>query len=188
MTLFMSRIHVFVFIGLLLLLSACSSQTATAKYRSSFNFSSLNNYSTYDRNSPFSEYQSISDAKRNSIEIAIEKALDKKGYNYQLVEAADVVVTYYLINNNNKELKEYNKGIRYCHWCLKSGSEDVNNKHWKMKAGSLIIDFVDTKDNRSVWRSVYPLGIKEKDSSFDIQEKIVLAITSMMAQLPKKLS
>jgi hypothetical protein len=182
----MPRILVSIFISFSLLISACSNQTATAKYRSSFNFSSLNNYSTHDRNSSFSEFQNISDAKRNSIEIAIEKVLDKKGYQYQDVGVADVVVTYYLINRNNKELKEYNKGIRYCHWCLKSGSEDVNKGHWKMKPGSLIIDLVDTKEKRSVWRSVYPLSIKEKDSSFDTQEKIVQAISSMMAQLPKK--
>jgi hypothetical protein len=182
----MPRILVFIFICLSLVLSACSFQAATAKYRSSFNFSLLNNYSTHDRNSPFSELQNISDAKRNSIEIAIEKVLDKKGYQYKDVDVADVVITYYLINRNNKELKEYNKGLRYCHWCLKSGSEDVNNGHWKMKPGSLIIDLVDTKEKRSVWRSVYPLSIKEKDSSFDIQDKIVRAVSSMMAQLPKK--
>ena len=57
-----------------------------------------------------------------------------------------------------------------------------------MNSGSLIIDFVDTKDNRSVWRSVYPLRIKEKDSSFEIQEKIVSAISSMMSKLPNKAS
>ena len=184
----MPRILVFLFFGLSLLLSACSNQVATAKYRSSFNFSSLKNYSTYDRNSPFSEFQNISDTMRNSIEIAIEQALDEKGYQYQRVTGADVVVTYHLINHNNKELREYNKGIRYCQWCLKEGSEEVNSKHWQMNSGSLIIDFVDTKDNRSVWRSVYPLRIKEKDSSFEIQEKIVSAISSMMSKLPNKAS
>ncbi|MFT5755702.1 MAG: hypothetical protein ACI9LM_000414 [Alteromonadaceae bacterium] len=180
----MPRILVLIFISLSLLLSACSNQVATAKYRSGFNFSSLNHYSTYDRNSPFSEFQNISDTTRNSIEIAIEQILDKKGYKYKKVDVADVVVTYHLIDHNYKDLKKYNKGIRYCHWCLKSVSEEINDRHWQMNPGSLIIDLVNTQNNRSVWRSVYPLKIKVKDSSVDIQEKIVLAIRSMMAQLP----
>jgi len=184
----MRRILIFIFVSLSLFLSACSNKAATAKYRSSFNFSSLENYSTYDRNSPFSEFQNISDITRNSIEIAIEQTLDKKGYQYMQVEDADVVVTYHLINRNNQELREYNKGIRYCSWCLKGGSEEINSRHWQMNSGSLIVDFVDTKDNRSVWRSVYPLSIKEKDSSFEIQEKIVSAISSMMSKLPNKAS
>jgi len=184
----MRRILIFIFVSLSLFLSACSNKAATAKYRSSFNFSSLENYSTYDRNSPFSEFQNISDITRNSIEIAIEQTLDKKGYQYMQVEDADVVVTYHLINRNNQELREYNKGIRYCQWCLKGGSEEINSRHWQMNSGSLIVDFVDTKDNRSVWRSVYPLSIKEKDSSFEIQEKIVSAISSMMSKLPNKAS
>jgi hypothetical protein len=182
----MPRLLIFTFVSLSLFLSACSNKAATAKYRSSFNFSSLENYSTYDRNSPFSEFQNISDITRNSIEIAIEQTLDKKGYHYMHIDDADVVVTYHLVNNNNKELREYNKGIRYCRWCLKEGSEEVNTRHWQMNSGSLIIDLVDTKDNRSVWRSVYPLRIKEEDSSFEVQEKIISAISSMMSKLPNK--
>jgi len=165
-------------------LSACSNKVATAKYRDSFNFSSLKSYSTYNRNSAFSDFQNINDTTRNSIEIAIEQVLDNKGYHYKKVDAADIVITYHLVNRNKKELKKYNKGIRYCHWCLKAGVENINQRHWQMKPGSLIIDLVDVQDNRSVWRSVYPLSIAEKDSSSEIQEKIVLAINAMMLQLP----
>jgi len=181
----MPHLLVLILITLSLFFSACSNTVATAKYRSSFNFSSLKSYSTYDRNSPFSDFQNISDTKRNSIEIAIEQVLDNKGYHYKRVDNADIVITYHLVNRNRKELKKYNRGIRYCHWCLNVGVENINDRHWQMKPGSLIIDLVDIQDNRSVWRSVYPLSLDEKDSSFEIQEKIVLAISAMMLQLPK---
>lgn len=173
-------------ISILLLNSvlACSSQqTATAKYKHNFDFSLLESYSFYYRNSPFSEYQNISDATRNSIEIAIEKAFEQQGFDYQSPEKADFIVTYHLINIR-KELDKYNKGVKYCGLCLRSGQAKKNNKSWPMSSGSLVIDILNAKNKRSIWRSVSQLKIKDKDNSHQIQSKIELAVNAMLKNLP----
>lgn len=181
----MTHSKIIVYLCLLQILSACSSQTqALTKYRSSFDFSAITSYSIYDRNSKFSDFQNISDAFRNRIELVIERVFDKKGYQYQPVEDADIVVTYHLVNMKNRELKQYNAGVRYCRWCLKAGEEESGKKHQAIQPGSLVLDLVNTKTKRSVWRSIYPLKIKNDDKSDEIQEKIVLAINVMMKQLP----
>ena len=168
------------------MLSACSSsRPALSKFRSNFNFSQVSSYSFYDRNSDFSDFQNISDATRNSIELAIEQVLDKNGFEYQLPNSADVVVAYHLIKQNAKELNNYNKGVGYCSYCLRGGETQKGKKQWKIMPGSLIIDIVNPKNKRSVWRSVYHLNINaNKDNSKEAQLKIYQAIEAMMAKFP----
>ena len=168
------------------LLAGCtSSRPAITKFHNHFNFSQVSSYSLYDRNSDFSDFQNISDASRNSIELAIEQVLEKSGFIYQLDDAADIIVTYHLINKNGKELASYNKGVGYCSYCLRGGEAQRNKKQWKMMPGSLILDIINPKNQRSVWRSVYDLKIKvNKDNSKEVQLKIYQAVESMMKKYP----
>ncbi|WP_284243876.1 DUF4136 domain-containing protein [Thalassotalea insulae] len=164
--------------------TSCSGRLpASAKYSRYYDFSAIKSYSTFDRNSAFSEYQNISDATRNSIELAIEQALDSLGYSYQSSEQADILISYHLINKS-KELKKYNRGVSFCRPCLTLSDRDNRQKTWRMQPGSLILDVVSRDSHRSVWRSVYPLDIKEQDNSFEVQEKIQTVIKHMLTSFP----
>ncbi len=177
---FLSFLTVFLIVG-------CSSKpVATAKYHSHFDFGNIESYSLYDRNSKFSEFQNISDATRNSIELAIEQAIEHLGYQYQNPQQADIVIGYHLINSA-KELKKYNKGVKFCGPCLREGLASADKRSWQMLPGSLILDVVDRHNNRSIWRSVYPLKIKDNDNSFEVQDKIFAAISAMVNTIPNKL-
>jgi len=171
------------------MLSGCtSSQTAISKYQTSYNFSEVESYTFYDRNSDFSDLQNISDATRNNIELAIEQVLDKKGFKYRTEDEADIIVTYHVFSGNNKEFLLYNKGVTYCSGCLRGGEASENKRAWKVTPGSLIIDVIDPDSKRSVWRSVYFLKLNaEKDNSKDTQVKINQAIDAMIDQLPLSL-
>jgi hypothetical protein len=177
-------ISFFCFAGLML--SGCiGSPVAISKYQTGYNFSEVSSYTFYDRNSDFSDFQSISDATRNSIEIAIEQVLDKNGFKYRVENEADIVITYHLVSENNKELLGYNKGIAYCSGCLRGGEAAREREPWKIIPGSLIVDVIDPKRKRSVWRSVYFLNLNtEKDNSKEAQVKIYQAIDAMMAKYP----
>jgi len=170
---------------LLFLLTACSvNNSAFSRVKKSFDFSSIHSYSTFERNSVFSDFQNISDSTRNSIEIAIEQAFDAKGLLYKNPNNADVVIGYYLITENSNELVEYNKGMKYCRVCLKWSVDYGNNPEWLIVPGSLVLDIVSMENNRSIWRSVYPLKITEKDNSNDIQLKTNSALNIMLKQFP----
>jgi len=170
----------------LFFLNACSvNTTAFSRVKNNFDFSKINSYSTFERNSLFSDFQNIADTTRNSIELAIEKILDQRGLQYKKPKDAHVVISYHLITNNFKELKDYNKGVKYCKLCLKWSDNKRKDQKWLLLPGSLILDVVDPKYNRSIWRSVLPLKIEEKDNSSDKQIKIRTALDLMLKQFPR---
>jgi len=174
-----------VFIFIISLLAGCtSSRSANTQFRTNFNFSQVDSYRFYDRNSDFSDFQNINDTTRNSIELAIEQVLDKNGFVYQLGGEADIIVTYHLIKNG-KEVKKYNKGIGYCSYCLRGGEAQINKKPFKIIPGALILDIINPQTESSVWRSVYDLKIKvDRDNSQEVQSKIYEAIDMMMKKFP----
>jgi len=174
-----------VFICVLSLLAGCTfSRPAISQFRINFNFSQVDSYRFYERSSEFSDFQNIKDTTRNNIELAIEQVLDKNGFVYQGEGEADIIVTYYLIKDGLGVLK-YNKGIGYCSYCLRGGEAQNNKKPFKITPGGLIVDIVNPKTNRSVWRSVYDLKIKvDRDNSQEVQLKIYQAIEMMMKQFP----
>ncbi|NQY87048.1 MAG: DUF4136 domain-containing protein [Colwellia sp.] len=168
------------------LLNACSSgHNVGVVYHNSFDFSQVKNYSLYNRNSAFTDSQSLIDIRRNTIEIAIEGNMSNKKFNYAEPEQADVIVTYYLLNDIAEEYEKYNAVVRFCVQCLRANTWQTTNQYSKITKGSLIIDLVDPKKKRSVWRSVYPLNIDVKDNSAEVNEKILQAVSLMLALYPK---
>jgi len=175
-----------------LMLSGCSTieQDAQAHAFRYFNFSQVKSYTFYDRNAAFFDYQSLSDVLRNNIELAIENELDKQGLNYQPIEKADVIISYFWVKQKNNALQHYNKGINYCAACFnitpfinRQQSDTITTKQ-----NSLIIDIIDPIKKRSVWRSSYLLNINVKENSQEVQVKIKRAVNQMLRQYARLVS
>lgn len=167
------------------LFSCTSSNIATTSFRGAFDFSAIESYSTYSRNSAFGDLQNLRDSTRNTIELAIEQNFDKNGFSYKTSKDADVIIAYHVINNDFNELKLYDQQVKYCSYCLKAGQATRRELQGKLRPGSLILDIIDPNSQRSVWRSVYPLGFEEKDNSQEMQKKISHAISNMLQDYPK---
>jgi len=177
---------VIVVIVLVVFLNACSSsKIAGVVYYDNFDFSRVKSYSFYDRNSAFSETQSLLDNRRNAIEIAIERTMASKQFNYTEIENTDLIVTYHLFDGKHGDFSNYNKAVRFCTHCLRASTWQTERQYSSVKAGDLVLDLVDPKKNRSVWRSVFPLKFKEKDNSAEINDRIKLAIAAMLAEYPQ---
>ncbi len=169
-----------------LLLSGCGALKNPVIYHSSFDFSKVKTYSFYPSNSTFIDSQSLNYAQRNRIELAIEKSLNAQDFSYSDINNADMIITYHLVKRKSKDYKAYNKAIRFCQHCLKANAWQQNNNEWHVYPGGLIIDLIDPKKNRSVWRSIYPLKFKQKDNSKTKNEKIIEAVEIMLIQYPRK--
>lgn len=166
-------------------LNACSSNyNVGVVYHDHFDFSQVQSYSLYNRNSPFTDSQSLIYTRRNSIEVAIERTMSLKKFNYTEPENTDVIVTYYLFNGKPREYSNYNKVVRFCVHCLRANAWQTNNQYSNPGKGSLILDLVDPKSKRSVWRSTYPLDIDVKDNSAELNEKIQQAVNLMLDLYP----
>lgn len=182
----MNHSHLVIILLSLVVLQSCSvKSTAFSRMKKNFDFSKVNSYSTFERDSNFTDFQNISDATRNSIELAIEQAFDQQGLQFKRQSDADVVIGYHLISDNFKELKAYNKGVKYCKLCLKWSGGEQSTPEWLLLPGSLIIDVVEPQHNRSVWRSVLPLKFSSKDNSYEQQVKIRSALNAMLKQFPR---
>lgn len=169
---------------LLLIISCSNTKSIGFVYQQNFDFSSVKNYSLYNRNSLFSDTQNLLDTRRNAIEIAIERSMSKQNFNYIEPEKADLIIAYHLLNGNRSEYSKYNEIVRFCTNCLRSSTWNIENKYSSIEQGSLVIDVVDTKQNRSVWRSIHPLKLKVQDNSAESNLRINSAIQSMLAKLP----
>lgn len=171
---------------LLIFLSACSSvKEAGVVYHDSFDFSLVKSYSLYDRNSAFSETQGLLDTRRNAIEIAIERTMTKNKFSYEILENADVIVTYHVFNGKRNEYSNYNKVVHFCTHCLRATTWKTDRQYSSVSQGSLVLDLVDPKQNRSVWRSVYPLDIEVKENSAETNDRIKQAVSAMLAEYPR---
>lgn len=166
-----------------MLVGCVSADKSLNHFQGSYNFSNIKHYTTYQRNSKFNDYQNLSHANRNSIEMAIEQALDQRGLDYTDLAQADVIITYHYVGGDMRELSAYNKGVKYCYHCLQKISKQGAKK---VLRGSLIVDVLDKKQERTVWRGTYPLAIKLKDNSKEVHEKVATAINYLIAKLPLK--
>lgn len=167
------------------LIACTSTKEATTSFRDGFDFSAVETYSTYGRNSAFGELQNINDSTRNTIELAIEQGFDENGFRYNNVKNADIMIAYHVINHNLVEFDKYNKQVKYCGYCLNGNDTTRLDLEKKQRPGSLVLDIIDPTSQRSVWRSVYPLGFKDKDNSREMQEKISHAVDQMLKDYPR---
>ncbi len=166
-------------------LAACSSSTATTSFRDGFDFSLVKSYSTYGRNSAFGDLQNMSDSTRNTIELAIEQGFEKNGFQYKTLQKGDIIIAYHVLNNRVAELEKYNQQVKYCRYCLRAGDTSRAKIKSQLRPGSLIIDIIDPESQRSVWRSIYPLGFNDDDNSREMQKKISHAVDIMLLDYPK---
>jgi hypothetical protein len=169
---------------LVLSLSSCSSRDNPVIYYDDFDFSQVNNYSFYISGSAFFDSQSLSHAQRSRIELAIEKSLNAQAFNYSDVSDADIIVTYHLVENRPQDYQAYNKSVLFCAYCLRASKWKTKDYDWQVYPGGLIIDLVNPKNNRSIWRSIHPLNFKTKDNSRRTNELIMEAVDAMLSQYP----
>ena len=165
-------------------LFACSSAHNAVVYYNFFDFDHVKNYSFYPADSLFSENQNLNYAQRNRIEFAIEKNMVELSLNYTELSQADIIVTYYIVSKDRHDYRAYNEVVRFCTHCLNSDLWIKKSKDWQPYPGGLIIDLINPKNGRSVWRSIYPLNVDEKDNSNELNNKIMEAVASMMKQYP----
>ena len=179
--------HCFAICVIVLMLMSCSQQiNAKIRFNPNYNFQQIKSYGLFSRSSSFAEIQNLTDATRNTVEMTIEQMFDQQGFVYQEVEQADVIISYYLIDNNYQELKQYNNKVKYCLPCLRGG-ENYTTRPWLNIPGHLIIDILDGQSQSSVWRSVHPLQIQGADNSQEKKTKMNQTIGLMLNQFPNNI-
>lgn len=167
-------------------ITGCSSSVdVNSVYFKQFNFEKVNSYTMFDRNTGFRVDQNMTDFTRNQIELAIDKSMLAKGFNYKETNA-DITVSYAIIGRSPGDFSAYNKAVRFCSPCLKSRTWVSTDKPWDISRGSLVIDLIDPVTKRTVWRNIFPLEIEVKDNSQEVNAKINQAVNVLLIKYPTK--
>ncbi len=162
-----------------------SSKDVNSVYFKQFDFEQVNTYSMFDRNTGFRIEQNITDFTRNQIELAIDKSMLARGFNYEET-SADIIVSYAVIGMNPGDFSAYNKAVRFCAPCLKSRTWVSTDKSWSLIPGSLVIDLIDPVTKRTVWRNIFPLEVEVEDNSQEVNTKINQAVNVLISKYPTK--
>lgn len=168
------------FFSLVMTLAGCSVDPEF-RYTKEYDFSAVKTYSLFPRESKFSSIQQISDFQRNRIELSIEEEMEGFYLTYKDYEDADVVVSYFIVENSLKELKAYNKGVAACLGCSNNQQKELNKD---IKTSMLIIDVLDNENKRSVYRSFVDMKLDDKSTSDENNEIIKEAVKNLLINLP----
>lgn len=182
-TLFMSFI--------LMMLSACAtSYTPAVDYNPEYNFDALQTYAIVDafaiddsQNKPLN--RNLSDLDNDRVIKSLNTTLTSKGLTQVAAEQADMLVKYLLVTQDKTKIRTYNTGVYNCwrcrglHYPMHASTTQIDVKEYV--EGTLIIDIVDPKINKSVWRSVVTKAVKGKVPVEERQAKVQELIDVMLA-------
>lgn len=180
-----SQIRLLLTALLVIFLISCSSHNTSVVYYNKFDFSIAKTYSFYGSDSDFINSQSLSYAQRSRIELAIEKQLESQSFSYSDIENADFIVTYHWLKGKRQDYLNYNKTVLFCVHCLRANTWIQSGDDWEVYSGGLIIDLVNPKNRRSVWRSIHPLEFDAKDNSQVRNDIIEETIHAMLSHFPR---
>ena len=179
--------------ALLFLLSGCAtSYNPDIDYNPEYNFNQLQTFvvlDDFEANQEASKKlnRNLSSLDNDRLIKAITNTLKQKG----MVEAdkanADMQVRFQLVTKDKTQLRTYNTGFYQCWRCRGhygyGGITPVQQVEIKdYVEGTIIIDFVDPTEGKSVWRSVVSKAIKKtKIPVEEKQAKIQELVNAMLA-------
>ena len=110
---------------------------------------------------------------------AIEKQLANKGLERSTAQPPDLLIHYHASINQRIDVNRADRTYGYC------VADDCPVDVIEYEAGTLVVDLVDTKTNRVIWRG-WAQGTVEGvlDDEDRMERQINEAVTRMMAQFP----
>ena len=167
-----SIIFAFIFIG-------CSTLEVQNDYDDKYNFSTVKSF-VVKHNVKEGENTLLNDRITNSL----EKVLIAKGY--QKTQNAELIFVYHYNIKDKVDIRtDYQMvGIRRYGY---GGAMVATTNSYDYKEGTIIIDALDNKTKKIVWRSVGVLEVEQQKTPKERQEYVYKIISKVMEKFPKKL-
>lgn len=130
----------------------------------------------------------ISDIDRSRINEAIDNEFNMHGLISTDEENADVLITYFVVTKDKVKVRSsghspyYGYNSRYGHaYGYSYGTTDISAKSYT--EGTFVIDIVDNKTKKTVWRSTLVKPIKHYKSSDSKEQAVTELINTMFADM-----
>jgi hypothetical protein len=155
----------------IILVSGCSSITVNQDYNTGFDFSKWKTFGFI----PIPESAGIDQINATRLGDAIKKQLLAKGY--KLEEPADFGVALMFSKQTVTDIQSYGYGYGGYGGV---GGVDVT----QYDQGTLLIDFIDMKENKLEWRGSGQGALQDNPSVEDRMANIDTAVAQIIAQFP----
>lgn len=164
---------------LALAVSACSSISYNADFDPRASLGEFRTYAFVEATDESQVNRGISPLAEQRVMSALERTLEGKGYRKATSGDPDFLVNFYGALQEKVDINRYYDGWGYRGWY---GGTTVDVRQWTQ--GTLVVDFVDAKSERVVWRgwaqgAVDPNATPEKRS-----QKINEAVAGILEQFP----
>lgn len=165
------------FIAMMFLVS-CSSISVNQDYNTEFDFSKWKNFGFI----PIPESAGIDQINANRLGDAVKKRLEAKGY--KLEEPADFGVAFQFGKQQVTDVTSYG-GYGYgWGWGGYGYGPGGGVNVTQYEQGTLIIDFVDLKENKLEWRGTGQGALQDNPSVEERIANIDTAVAQILAQFP----
>lgn len=192
-----ASLRLFTFLFLAAVLSACASGPPQPEvdFKADYDFSSVKKIGFYDESGQVSGSNplQLSDMQRDRIDEALKYALANKGFTIvDDAKQADLLLSWNLFTQQKTDVNTWNTPVGYgayynrynlysgyrCWNCLATTEVSVRN----YTEGTFIVDMIDPRLHKSVWRSVIQSRMKGQHSAD--QDKYNAAATAIFASFP----
>ena len=110
---------------------------------------------------------------------ALEKGFSGKGFERVSAGTPDLLIHYHANISRRIDVNRLDSERGYCH------GDDCQVRTVEVEAGTLVVDVVDARTNRLVWRGWAQHSVKDMlDDRDTMEQKINEAVTRMLEQLP----
>ena len=157
--------------------------------------STLKVYNDYDENFDFSKAKTYiirhnvkpgeNTLLNERITLALESVFDKKGYKKADTSEEDLMFVYHYNVRDKVDIQtDYQMvGVRRYRF---SGTMMATTTAYEYKEGTIIVDALDKKSGRIVWRSIGVLEVQEKDTPQERKEYVFKIINELMKKFPSR--
>jgi hypothetical protein len=119
---------------------------------------------------------------RDHLQGAVEKQLAARGFERTASDASDLLIHYHASINQRIDVNRFDRQYGYCY------TDDCQVGIIEYEAGTLVLDIVDSRTKRLIWRGWAQDSVEDTLQNRDrMAQKIDEAVTRMMAMLPKGL-
>jgi hypothetical protein len=174
--------------ALTLSLAGCATTQVQSDYDPNFNFSQLSTYSWAERTSEGKDPAVYNNIVESRVKVAVNQALKAKGFSEVASNPSFLVAWHGAINQEhsiNTVGTEYGYGWGWYGGWGGPGMMTSTTYVSTWNEGTLIIDIVDAKANKMVWRGSAQSELDEhQNDPQKMQEALNEAVDKMMATFP----
>ncbi|QQX79095.1 DUF4136 domain-containing protein [Shewanella sp. KX20019] len=175
-----------------LALSACSSLKTSSDYDPGVNFTDVKTYAWVEKKTANGAYH-LDGLMDQRVRAAVDAQLQLKGLSMVSADKADVLVNYLTkvdkkINvdsfNTNYGYNPYYYGAGWSRGGMGMGHTQTTVREYEV--GTLIVDLVDAKSAKLMWRGSVADTVRDKDTPEERVEVVNTAIGALMQNYPPK--